>query len=102
MKPRYVLASEAVVDLVSIWRYIKLHASVAVADRVESVIKDRFVLLSTRSGLGHRRTDLTKADVKFYSVYSYLIVYRTNTVPLQIVCKLHGHQDVQRVVERRL
>jgi len=39
MSVRYVLAPEAALDLVQIWRYIKKQTSVAVADRVESVIR---------------------------------------------------------------
>ena len=37
------------------------------------------------------RRDLTAADVRFLSVYSYLIVYRPETKPLQIVAILHAH-----------
>jgi plasmid stabilization system protein ParE len=43
MSVRYVLALEAALDLVQIWRYIKKQSSVRVADRVESVIRDRIV-----------------------------------------------------------
>jgi hypothetical protein len=39
MTVRYLLAPEAAVDLVQIWRYIKNQSSVAMADRVESVIR---------------------------------------------------------------
>jgi plasmid stabilization system protein ParE len=46
MRVRYVLAPEAALDLVQIWRYIKKQSSVAVADRVESVIRDRIVFLA--------------------------------------------------------
>jgi hypothetical protein len=37
MTRRYVLAPEAALDLVQIWRYIKKQSSVEIADRVESV-----------------------------------------------------------------
>ena len=37
----YVLAPEAALDLARIWRYIKKQSSVAVADHVESVIRDK-------------------------------------------------------------
>lgn len=36
MKSRYVLAPEAALDLVQIWRYIKKNASLEMAERVES------------------------------------------------------------------
>ena len=41
MKPRFVLSPEAVDDLASIWHYIKEQSSVEMADRVESVIRER-------------------------------------------------------------
>ena len=36
MRARYVLAPEAALDLVQIWRYIKKNTSLEMADRVES------------------------------------------------------------------
>src|SRR6059058_5419452 len=51
---------------------------------------------------GHMRQDLTNEDVKFFPVYSYLIVYRPKTKPLQIACILHGRRDVEQVLKGRL
>jgi plasmid stabilization system protein ParE len=85
MKARYVLSPEAVADLAEIWNYIKEQTTLTMADRVESAIPDRMAFLSRTSGAGHRRVDLTEEDVKFFSVYSYLLVYRAETRPLQIV-----------------
>jgi plasmid stabilization system protein ParE len=61
------------------------------ADRVESVILDKIIFLAGSTGAGHQRKDLTNEDVKFFPVYSYLIVYRTETKPPQVVSILHGH-----------
>jgi toxin ParE1/3/4 len=101
MTARYVLAPRAAQDLVEIWRYIKGHSSVSTADRVESVIRDRIVFLSRRPGAGHWRRNLTDEDVKFSPVYSYLIVYRPETKPLQVVSILHGRRDVERILSER-
>jgi plasmid stabilization system protein ParE len=84
MRRRYVLAPEAALDLVEIWRYIKKNASTEMADRVESVIREKIICLAGNPGLGHWRRDLTDEPVKFYPVYSYLIVYRPATKPLQV------------------
>src|SRR6266852_933993 len=81
---RYVLAPEAAIDLVQIWRYIKKQSSVEIADRVELVIRDKIVFLAGNPGAGHWRKNLTDQAVKFFPVYSYLIVYRTDTQPLQV------------------
>jgi len=59
-------------------------------------------LILSKSGAGHMRQDLTNEDVKFFPVYSYLIVYRPKTKPLQIACILHGRRDVEQVLKGRL
>jgi len=99
MSARYVLAPEAARDLVEIWRYIKKQSSLEMADRVESVIRDRIVFLARTPGAGHSRNDLTDEAVKFFPVYSFLIVYRPKTKPLQVVSILHGHRDVARILQ---
>jgi len=102
MRARYVLAPEAALDLFEIWRYIKKQASAEVADRVESAIRDKIVFLTKRPSAGHWRKDLTDATVRFFPVYSYLIVYRPDTKPLQVVSILHGHRDIARILKDRL
>jgi len=102
MKRRYVLAPEAALDLVRIWRYIKRKASLEIADRVESVIRERIAFLERTTGSGHWRKDLTDEPVKFFSAYSYLIVYRPETKPLQVVAILHGHREVEQLLRDRV
>jgi plasmid stabilization system protein ParE len=46
MKRRYILAPQAARDLVQIWRYITKESSQQTADRVESVIRSKFVYLA--------------------------------------------------------
>jgi plasmid stabilization system protein ParE len=101
MKRRYILAPQAARDLIAIWRYLKKESSEETADRVESVIRSKFVYLADVPGGGHWRRDLTSADVRFFSVYSYLIVYRPETKPLQIVAVLHSHRDVAKLLSKR-
>ena len=102
MNRRYVLAPEAALDLVQIWRYIKKQSSVEMADHVESVIRERLVFLAANPGAGHWRKNLTDEEVKFFPVYSYLIVYRPETTPLQVVSILHGRRDVAQLLTDRL
>src|SRR5690242_2092249 len=102
MKRRYMLAPAAALDLVQIWRYIKEKAGLEMADRVESAIRDKIVFLAGSPGGGHSRKDLTGEPVKFFSVYSYLIVYRPETRPLQVVAILHGYRDVEAHLKDRL
>ncbi len=99
---RYVLAPAAANDLIEIWRYIRKQRSEPMADRVEEVILEKFAALAGDPGIGHRRSDLTAADVRFFPVYSYLIVYRPSTKPLQIVAVLHGARDVLALLKKRV
>ncbi|HXY26085.1 MAG TPA: type II toxin-antitoxin system RelE/ParE family toxin [Candidatus Acidoferrum sp.] len=99
MKAHYLLAPQAAADLVEIWRYLKEQANLSVADRVESAVRDRIVFLAGNPDAGHRRLDLTNADVRFFAVYSYLIVYRPETKPLQVVSILHGRRDVEQILK---
>jgi toxin ParE1/3/4 len=99
---RYILAPEAGYDLVLIWRYLKAGASIEVADRIERAIRDKIIFLAGTPGAGHLRKDLTEAPVKFFPVYSYLIVYRPETKPLQVVAILHGYRDVEYILGQRL
>jgi antitoxin ParD1/3/4/toxin ParE1/3/4 len=101
MKRRYTLAPEAARDLVEIWRYVKKESGQETADRVESVIRGKFAYLAEFPGAGHWRRDLTSAEVRFFSVYSYLIVYRPESKPLEIVSILHGSRDVARILSER-
>jgi len=59
MTVRYVLAPEAALDLVKIWRYIKEQTSVEMADRVESVIREKMAFLAQMPG---RRTSAQEPD----------------------------------------
>jgi plasmid stabilization system protein ParE len=102
MSARYILAPQAAIDLFEIWQYIKEQTSATSADRVESVIRDRIVFLARTPEAGHHRKDLTDTDVKFFPVYSYLIVYRPTTKPLQIASSLHGRRDVAQHLKGRL
>ena len=65
---------------------------------MEAAIRDQIVSLAKRPGIGHWRKDLTNEAVKFFPVYSYLIVYDPETKPVQIVRVLHGMRDVEEIL----
>ena len=101
MKRRYILAPQAARDIVAISRYLKNESSEETADRVVSVIRSKFVYLADFPTGGHWRRDLTTAEVRFFSVHSYLIVYQPDTKPLQIVAILHSHRDLANILPKR-
>jgi antitoxin ParD1/3/4/toxin ParE1/3/4 len=54
--------------------------------------------LAQMPGLGHLREELSDEPVRFFPVYSYLIIYRPETDPLEIVRVLHGARDVHTIL----
>jgi plasmid stabilization system protein ParE len=72
------------------------------ADHVESATKDKFVFLSKTPGAGHTRRNLATEVVKFFPVYPYLMVYRPETDPLQVVSILHASRDLEQILRDRL
>jgi antitoxin ParD1/3/4/toxin ParE1/3/4 len=86
---------------VEIWRYLQKEAGPGIADRVESTIRSKFLYLADFPAAGHWRHYLTSAEVRFFPVYSYLIVYRPETRPLQIVSILHASRNVAGLLRQR-
>ena len=52
MSVRYVLAPQAVTNLVEIWRYLKEQSSLVIADRVEATIRENSRFWRKRSVQG--------------------------------------------------
>jgi antitoxin ParD1/3/4 len=97
---KYILAPEALEDLQSIQDYISLD-SVTAADRQIDRLLETFEQLARWPGRGHRRADMGDRPVRFWPEGSYLIVYREESSPLQIVAILHGARDVPTVIRDR-
>ena len=95
--PTYTVSKEAIEDLQNIWDFISADSEDA-ADRVLNELFETFQQLAEMPGMGHTRRDLTRRDVRFWPVRSYLIVYRDRPLPLQIVAVLHGAQDVPSII----
>ncbi len=98
MKP-YQLTPAAESDLSEILAYIRSDSPDA-ARRVLARIREAMRRLADFPRIGHVREDLADSSLRFWPVYSYLIVYRPESRPLQIIRVLHGARDVRRVLER--
>jgi plasmid stabilization system protein ParE len=94
---RFLLTPAAEQDLNDIWDYIAAD-NLEAADRVLGALEMAFQRLADGPGLGHYREDLADKRHRFDSVYSYLIVYRWETNPLQFIRILHGARDVQTLI----
>jgi toxin ParE1/3/4 len=99
--PRYILSPEAKEDLREIREYLVSQGGRRLARYVLQEIRAAFRLLASRPEAGHLRQDLTPLPVKFWPVFSYLIVYDPAARPLAIVRVLHGRRDVEAILDQR-
>lgn len=61
--------------------------------------REAFRKLTEQPGIGHIREDLTDEPFCFWSVGAYLIIYRPDTAPLEILRVLHGSRDLTSLLE---
>lgn len=94
---RYLLSPEAKADLAELADYIALDSPDA-ALRVVRELRAAAQKLATTPGLGHRRLDLAPEPLRFWQVYSFLIVYRPDRRPLEIVRVLRAARDVRAIL----
>lgn len=69
------------------------------AKKVIRKLREAIARLGEMPGLGHVREDLTDQPVKFWPVYSYLIIYREKSTAVHIVRVLHGARDVRSLLD---
>ncbi|PSB49207.1 type II toxin-antitoxin system RelE/ParE family toxin [Cyanosarcina cf. burmensis CCALA 770] len=93
----FVLTEQAALDVESIWDYIADN-SIDAADRARDELYAAMQKLAQMPGMGHLRLDLADERHRFWTVYPYLIVYRPNTQPLQILRVLHGARDIRSIL----
>lgn len=55
--------------------------------------------LAQHPGLGHVRDDLADESLKVRPVHSYLVIYRPDSSPLQVVRVLSGYRDIAALFE---
>lgn len=86
---QFTLTPRAAQDVGDIWEYIA-DDNVRAADRVIDALHKAILKLAKNPRIGHWREDLADRRHRFFLVYSYLIVYRHESKPLQIIRVLHA------------
>lgn len=94
MAKGYILSPEAQRDIQAIRAYYLDEAGAKVARYVLREIALGFRIPASTPGVGHIRDDLTDEPVKFWPVFSYLIVYDPATRPIGIARVLHASRDL--------
>jgi len=101
MPTLFQLTPQALNQLGDIWDFIA-EDNVGAANRVESAILSACNSLARHPMLGSRRIEITPLPVRFWTMTrfpNYIVVYRPDTKPLQIVAVLHGKRDIQAILE---
>jgi plasmid stabilization system protein ParE len=98
---RFILTPDARADLIEIWNYIA-EDSIDNADQVLARLYDAFTRLGQTPGMGHHRQDLADARHRFWAVHSFVIAYRWETTPLQIIAVVHGARQLESFFQQRL
>jgi antitoxin ParD1/3/4/toxin ParE1/3/4 len=98
----YRLTSEARRDLDEIGDYLLDRAGSERAIKALQDFRDAFRKLADTPGLGHYREDLLDRRYKFWCVYSYVIAYRWEEDPIQVIAVVHGARDLAPYFARRL
>jgi plasmid stabilization system protein ParE len=99
----FSLTPLARLDVFEIWAYIAVDSDEA-ADRVEQAIYDACEFLAGSPQSGHTRTDLTRHPLRFWNLTrypNYMLVFRPNTVPLEIIAVVQGNRNLPRLLNQR-
>jgi plasmid stabilization system protein ParE len=94
---RYRISDQAEADLEEIWLYVAQY-SFRSADRLLGEIYDALIKLAEMPHTGHLREDLVEEPLRFWSVRGYMIVYRAETSPVEIVRVVSGRRDLGRLL----
>ena len=91
------LKPQARLDLLEIWNHLA-EESFDAAIRFNLRVDADLEALKKTPGLGHFRRDLTKRDIRFWTVFSWFIVYRFDEEQVTILRVIHGMRDLKRIL----
>ena len=101
MPTPFQFTPRALNDLSEIWAYIA-EKNIGAANRVESAIFSACHSLARRPLIGSKRSEITSLPVRFWTISrfpNYIVVYRPETKPLQIVAVLQGNRNIKALLE---
>ncbi len=93
----YVLTAHAEADLRHIVDYIA-RDSFSAALRVLDELHASMEQLAAMPYMGHRRDDLADETLLVWPIYTYVIIYRPETTPLQIIRVLSAFQNIGKLM----
>ncbi len=95
------LNKDALRDLEEAVAYLAEDSERAALDLVDD-LESGFRFLANWPHSGHRRTDISRSQLRFWTIAGYVIAYRPTPKPLIIIAVLHGSRDISSVLKDRL
>lgn len=99
MKRSFRLTPLAARDIDEILSYILERSGPARALHVHKRLYDGLSKIARNPGLGHLCKDVWSEGLRIRVVFSYLIIYRPETMPVQILRVIHGARDLRQALE---
>ncbi|NOT32107.1 MAG: type II toxin-antitoxin system RelE/ParE family toxin [Planctomycetes bacterium] len=90
----YRFTPRAQADLAELLEFVSTQSGSNRAQAVKDAVFDAVLLLARMPGMGHRREDLPDPSMRAWPVHGWLILYRPERMPLEIVRIVGGWQDV--------
>ena len=90
---RYVISPAGRQDLIDIWTEIAKDSPPA-AERLLDRFEAAFTRLAEFPQIGRFRPDLVDLPVRFWTVGNYMIIYRAEGSPIEIVRVVSGYRNV--------
>lgn len=90
---RYALSADAVLDLEEIVDFVAAD-SVEASRRVLGDLLAAMNQLAEMPRMGHVRPEVAEGDIRFWVVHSYLIAYRAEVEPIQVLRVVSGYRDL--------
>jgi plasmid stabilization system protein ParE len=97
MNNSFVLTDLAQEDLDEIIDFIAMDNPTS-ARAVLNKFYDAFAILADNSQIGHIKDKVQPRKFKFWSVYSYQIIYNPESKPLEILRILSGYRDIESLL----
>ena len=99
---KFIVSPEAERDLDIIKSYPLRQAGSRVTRHIFRQLRAGMRVVAQNPAAGHVRDDLAEGwPVKFWPVFSYLIVYEPHRKPVTIARVLHGSRDVGEILSYR-
>ncbi len=95
---RYVISPAGRQDLIDIWTEIATD-NLDAAERLLARFEAAFERLAEFPRMGSARPDLVDLPVRFWTLGNYLIIYRAESSPIEIVRVLNAYRDIGAMLE---